>query len=63
MERLGILDLFSTPRFGGFGSDFCSGNTEESWRDRGEFVRRAAEKCAALHGARGCVPQDAWTTS
>lgn len=33
-----------TRRFGGFGSDFCSGNTEESWRDRAEFVKIAAAK-------------------
>ncbi|KXZ54465.1 hypothetical protein GPECTOR_4g530 [Gonium pectorale] len=51
MERLGILDLFSSPRFGGFGSDFCSGNTAETWRDRGEFVRIAARKCEELHGS------------
>lgn len=32
---------------GGFGSDFCSGNFEESWKDRGRFVEIAAEKFAA----------------
>ncbi|GLI60029.1 hypothetical protein VaNZ11_002094, partial [Volvox africanus] len=53
MEKLGILDLFSTPRFGGFGSDFCSGNTDETWRDRGEFVRIAARKCEETHGLVG----------
>ncbi|PNW83221.1 hypothetical protein CHLRE_06g311850v5 [Chlamydomonas reinhardtii] len=53
MEKLGVLDLFSSPRFGGFGSDFCSGNTEESWKDRGEFVRVAARKCEELHGKVG----------
>ena len=36
----------------GFGSDFCSGNTVETWRDRAEFVRVAAKKCADLHGAQ-----------
>ncbi|GFR49030.1 hypothetical protein Agub_g11052, partial [Astrephomene gubernaculifera] len=53
MERLGILELFSQPRFGGFGSDFCSGNTAETWRDRGEFVRIAARKCEERHGPVG----------
>lgn len=44
-----VLELFTEPNFGGFGSDFCSGNTEESWRDRAEFVRVAAAKCQALY--------------
>lgn len=44
MEALGILSLFSKPRFGGFGSDFCSGNIAESWKDRGELVRIAAKR-------------------
>ncbi len=40
-------------RFGGFGSDFCSGNTEESWRDRAELVRIASKKGRdAVPGAR-----------
>ncbi|KAG2500409.1 hypothetical protein HYH03_001980 [Edaphochlamys debaryana] len=50
MEKLGVLDLFTAPRFGGFGSDFCSGNTAESWKDRAELVRLAAAKCEKLHG-------------
>jgi hypothetical protein len=33
-------------RFGGFGSDFCSGNTQEMWRDRAEFVRLAGQRAA-----------------
>ena len=37
------------PNFGGFGTDHCSGNTEESWRDRAEFVRVAASKWQALN--------------
>ncbi|KAG1680552.1 hypothetical protein FOA52_014999 [Chlamydomonas sp. UWO 241] len=49
MTALGIEPLFDHPRFGGFGSDFCSGNVEESWRDRAEFVRTAEKKCLALH--------------
>lgn len=44
MEALGLADYFTTPRFGGFGSDFCSGNTVESWLDRGELVKIAAKK-------------------
>lgn len=44
MEALGIKHLFSEPCFGGFGSDFCSGNTEQSWRDRAELVRIAAKR-------------------
>jgi hypothetical protein len=35
--------------FGGFGSDFCSGNTAEMWKDRCEFVRLAAVKAGTLH--------------
>lgn len=48
MEALGILDVFSQPRFGGFGSDFCSGNTEELWRDRAEMIRIAQQKCRGV---------------
>eukprot|EP00892_Ulva_mutabilis_P003181 jgi/Ulvmu1/12864/UM098_0049.1 len=47
MEALGILDLFSQPRFGGFGSDFCSGDTVEMWRDRAEMIRIAQKKCSS----------------
>jgi hypothetical protein len=53
MEALGISQLFTEPRFGGFGSDFCSGDTLESWRDRGQLVRIAAERAEKLSsGAR-----------
>ncbi|WIA15404.1 hypothetical protein OEZ85_002060 [Tetradesmus obliquus] len=44
MAALGIESLFSKPLFGGFGSDFCSGNTQEMWRDRAEFVRLAGQR-------------------
>ncbi|GAB4819077.1 hypothetical protein N2152v2_006123 [Parachlorella kessleri] len=44
MEALGIKHLFTEPFFGGFGSDFCSGNTEQSWKDRAELVRIAAKR-------------------
>ncbi|GFH08393.1 uncharacterized protein HaLaN_03344 [Haematococcus lacustris] len=48
MQALGILELFTKPRFGGFGSDLCSGNTEESWRDRSDLVSLAAVKGSQL---------------
>ena len=44
MEALGIKHLFTEPCFGGFGSDFCSGNTEQTWRDRAELVRCAGPR-------------------
>lgn len=39
-------------RLGGFGSDFCSGNTDEMWHDRAELIRIAEKKCPG-------VPHDA----
>jgi hypothetical protein len=57
MEALGISHLFTAPLFGGFGSDFCSGNTEEMWRDRAELVRVAAERCVQQVPG-GCCPRD-----
>ena len=53
MEALGIKHLFSEPYFGGFGSDFCSGAVDESWRDRAELVRIAARR-AAQHFSGAC---------
>lgn len=50
MEALGIKHLFTEPYYGGFGSDFCSGRTEESWKDRAELVRIAAERCREYSG-------------
>ncbi|KAF8056466.1 hypothetical protein HT031_006323 [Scenedesmus sp. PABB004] len=47
MRALGLEHLFSQPPFGGFGSDVCSGNTAEMWRDRAEFVKLAGERAAA----------------
>eukprot|EP00878_Enallax_costatus_P017227 GHUV01018087.1.p1 GENE.GHUV01018087.1~~GHUV01018087.1.p1 ORF type:complete len:182 (+),score=75.13 GHUV01018087.1:791-1336(+) len=44
MQALGIESLFSKPLFGGFGSDFCSGNTDEMWRDRCQFVKLAGQR-------------------
>ena len=49
MEALGIAADFSQPLFGGFGSDYCSGNTAETWRDRGELVRIAGKRALASH--------------
>jgi hypothetical protein len=44
MEALSVADLFTHPRFGGFGSDHCSGNLAEPWRDRAEMIRIARRK-------------------
>jgi len=49
MEALDLAGYFNKPSFfGGFGSDHCSGNFEESWKDRAEFVRIAAQKAEKL---------------
>lgn len=49
MEALGIKEFFTSPFFGGFGSDYCSGNTDGmGWRDRAELVRTAA-RCFEQH--------------
>lgn len=52
-------------RFGGFGSDLCSGNYEESWRDRSEFVKLAGQRARQLSAGGVCmalsVGQKAWT--
>jgi phosphoglycolate phosphatase-like HAD superfamily hydrolase len=69
MEALGIRHLFTQPPFGGFGSDFCSGDVPadivDSWRDRAELVRVAARRAEELFpggiGARfhvGDAPMD-----
>ena len=45
MEALGIKHLFSEPFFGGFGSDHCNpDNSDQSWKDRAELVKIAAQK-------------------
>jgi len=65
MGALGVAHLFTPspiqppggsgkpPKgFGGFGSDYCSGDVDEMWRDRAEFVRIAARRCGeAVPGA------------
>jgi hypothetical protein len=55
MRALGIGHLFTAPPFGGFGSDHCSGDTAEMWRDRQEFVRIAAERAAQRFPGLWCV--------
>ena len=50
MEALGIKDYVSAPHFGGFGSDYCSGDPESSFKDRAEFVRIARARAAERHG-------------
>lgn len=52
MRALGIAHLFTEPNFGGFGSDFCSGDTEFMWKDRCEFVKIASKRCAAAYGGK-----------
>lgn len=45
MDALGIKHLFTEPYFGGFGSDYCNpDNSEQSWKDRAELVKIAAQK-------------------
>ncbi|KAK9829863.1 hypothetical protein WJX72_008333 [[Myrmecia] bisecta] len=53
MAALGLRDHFSSPHFGGFGSDFCSGDTLNSWRDRAELVRIAAKRAEESVGTIG----------
>jgi len=48
MRALGLESLFTQPPFGGFGSDFCSGNHQESWKDRMELVSIAADRAEKL---------------
>ena len=49
MESLGIKHLFTEPYFGGFGSDYCNpDNSDQSWRDRAELVKIAAQKAHKL---------------
>ena len=52
MRALGLFDFFSAPCFGGFGSDTCSGNTGESWKDRAELVRIAAGRAQQMSSGK-----------
>jgi len=70
MQAIGLAHLFSTPKFGGFGSDYCSGNTAEMWRDRGEMIRIAGKKADELfpgdireHYHIGDAPQDLYAAA
>jgi phosphoglycolate phosphatase len=58
MEALGIKELFSEPCFGGFGSDICSGNLEEVWRDRGEMITIAHKRAGGVSATVIIVAQD-----
>ena len=55
MDALGLKDMFSTPRFGGFGSDYCSGSlvSTDSWKDRAELVRIAYTRGSELDQSGG----------
>ena len=47
MEALGVKHLFTEPFFGGFGSDYCNPDNADagnSWKDRAQLVKIAAEK-------------------
>jgi phosphoglycolate phosphatase-like HAD superfamily hydrolase len=65
MRALGLEELFTGPdRFGGFGSDHCSGDLGAMWKDRAEFVRiarrRAEERAPSIgdHWHVGDTPAD-----
>ena len=51
MEAVGIESLFSQPRFGGFGSEFCSGDHSVAGKaaDRAELVLQARAKALQRH--------------
>ena len=56
MDALGIKHLFSDPLFGGFGTDHCSGDVVEMWRDRAEFIRIANKKVPGAFAAPPLAP-------
>lgn len=61
MRALGIEGLFTgPPRFGGFGSDHCTFDTREMWRDRAEFVRVARRRADAALAASGLAVARHW---
>jgi len=53
---VGLGPYFAAPRFGGFGSDHCGGDTAEMWRDRAVLVRVAREKAGAVCAELGLPP-------
>lgn len=57
MESLGIKHLFTEPCFGGFGSDYCNpDNSDQSWKDRAELVKIAAQKAHKLFPGAHSLP-------
>lgn len=50
MEALGLKEMFTLPHFGGFGSDYCSGNSDprESYKDRAQLVEIAVHRACSL---------------
>ena len=48
MVAVNLEKRFSRPLFGGFGSDFCSGNFSEMWEDRAELIRIARSKADTI---------------
>lgn len=50
MEALGLKGLFTSPNFGGFGSDYCSGASDptQSYKDRAELVKTAATRASSI---------------
>jgi phosphoglycolate phosphatase-like HAD superfamily hydrolase len=56
MAALNLKSRFSRPVFGGFGSDFCSGNFEEMWRDRAELIRIARAKANSILSEQHRLP-------
>lgn len=55
MRALGLLPSFGEEPFGGFGSDFCSGNVAEMWKDRAELIRVAQRKASKLMAGQGAL--------
>ncbi len=49
MEILGVLQHFPEPRLGGFGSDYCSGDTANMTADRGELIRIARRRADEVY--------------
>eukprot|EP01012_Entosiphon_sulcatum_P006449 TRINITY_DN13041_c0_g1_i1.p1 TRINITY_DN13041_c0_g1~~TRINITY_DN13041_c0_g1_i1.p1 ORF type:complete len:249 (-),score=43.43 TRINITY_DN13041_c0_g1_i1:51-797(-) len=48
MHALGLHQHFTTPNFGGFGSDYCGGDLARKAEDRAEFIRFAQRRAAVL---------------
>lgn len=48
MKAMNLFDLFTPFPFGGFGSDYCSGNFDESWKDRSELIKIAFDRAQKI---------------